>query len=75
MRPHFTDDVLTELEWHVFTLCEAWNLRDEEDDDGALEHELESYGFRTRRRNGRRNRRLQWDDPDEWVKFFSENAA
>jgi hypothetical protein len=74
-RPHFTDDVLTALEWYLYTLCEAWNMRGEDDDDGALEHELEAYGFETRRPNGRPNRRLQWDDPDEWGRFFSDNCA
>jgi hypothetical protein len=54
-------------------LCDMWNGGHDVDDLGELEEELMSRGFQTRRPNGRRNRRLVWDDPGEWGRFFSEN--
>ncbi len=54
----------------------AWNNGKEIDDDGTLEDEVRSRGFKDifRPDGKRRNRRLRADDKDGWSAFFSENA-
>jgi len=56
-------------------LCDMWNGGAEVDDLGELEEELLARGFRTRRHNGKRNRRLIWNDPTEDQRFWSEGST
>jgi hypothetical protein len=62
------------LSFTTLDLCDMWNGGQDVDDLGELEEELLGRGFETRRPNGRRNRRLAWDDPGAWGQFFSENC-
>ena len=63
-------------EKRIFAVVEEWNARGgaDMDTDGAIEAELESYGFQTRTPSGKPRRNLLWHDPEEWTAFFRRNA-